>query len=258
MQTANDRNGGASPLEGAAARVQGAVSAVDAAFIGSARVIRAFFIALVAREHLLLLGPPGTAKSEITKALAATLKHRLWTYLLTKGTTPNALVGGLDLANFKATGEERRNPAGTMREAFIIFLDEVFKGSDFILNSLLTALNEREYHELGNVERLPLEVCIGASNELPGGATDRIDPTLDALYERFSLKFWIEDLSPANQDRLIDGFIDGTVGHVATHDPVTTDDVAVLRDHAKALPWSNAARVAMRTIRRDVGDVLRI
>ena len=78
----------------------------------------------------------------------------------------------------------RRITTGKLPEAHVAFLDEIFKANSAVLNSLLTALNERAFDNDGGRIAIPLETCVGASNELPEG------PELAALFDRFLLRFW--------------------------------------------------------------------
>src|SRR3970040_1136022 len=95
-------------------------------FIGKDEVIRLLLIAVVAGEHCVLLGPPGTAKSALIRSLSELLQAKYFEYLLTRFTEPNEIFGPVDIQAFRE-GVYRRNTAGMLPEAEIVFLDEIFK-----------------------------------------------------------------------------------------------------------------------------------
>lgn len=167
-------------------------SAVEIALRGSFAErdveIRGLILAALAREHLLLLGPPGTAKSLLAHAWCAVLTGAtFFQWLLTRFSAPEELFGPVTLSGLKED-RFRRATAGKLPEAHVAFLDEVFKGNGAVLNSLLTVLNERAFDNDGGRAPIPLETVVGASNELPEGGADG---PLAALYDRFLVRHWV-------------------------------------------------------------------
>src|SRR5579859_3856917 len=156
-------------------------------FLGKDEVIRLLCIAVLAGEHAVLIGPPGTAKSALLRTFARMLDAAYFEYLLTRFTEPNEIFGPVDIAAFRE-GKYQRRTEGMLPEAEIVFLDEVFKSNSAILNSLLTLLNERRYTSGGEVVRCPLLSAFGASNEVPS------DETLTAIYDRFILRIRSDNL----------------------------------------------------------------
>jgi MoxR-like ATPase len=138
-------------------------------------------LALVTREHCLLLGPPGTGKSELVARFADGVHASRFDYLLTRFTEPAELFGPIDLARFQS-GTYVVNTAGMLPEAQIAFLDEVFQASSAILNTLLSVVHERIFHNGAERTEVPLIALFGASNQLPD------DPTLRAFSDRFVLR----------------------------------------------------------------------
>lgn len=138
-------------------------------------------VSALAGEHVVLVGPPGTAKSALARTFARLCDAVYFEYLLTRFTEPNELFGPVDIAAFRE-GTYRRKTAGMLPEAEIVFLDEVFKSNSAILNSLLTLLNERRYVSGGVTIECPLITVIGASNEVPA------DADLAAIFDRFLLR----------------------------------------------------------------------
>jgi len=164
-----------------AARLQQAARFLDQNFLDKQEIIRLLTVSVIAGEHMILVGPPGTAKSALIRLFAQLIDARYFEYLLTRFTEPNELFGPVDMAAFRQ-GEYRRRVDGMLPEAEIVFMDEVFKANSAILNSLLTLLNERRYTNGPNVISCPLLSVFGASNEVPN------DDNLQALFDRFLLR----------------------------------------------------------------------
>lgn len=168
-------------------RLRSVAGSLERQFLGKDELIRLLLIAIVAGEHCVLLGPPGTAKSALIRSLAELVQARYFEYLLTRFTEPNELFGPVDIVAFRE-GIYRRNTAGMLPEAEIVFLDEAFKANSAILNALLTLLNERTVTSGGQVLQCPLISVFAASNEVPS------DETLNAVFDRFLLRVHSDNL----------------------------------------------------------------
>src|ERR1043166_2763111 len=131
-------------------RLRVLASTLERQFLGKDEIIRLLMIAVVAGEHCVLLGPPGTAKSALIRMFARLLQAQYFEYLLTRFTEPNEIFGPVDIAAFRE-GRYQRRIEGMLPQAEIVFLDEVFKSNSAILNALLTLLNERRYTSGGVV-----------------------------------------------------------------------------------------------------------
>lgn len=189
--------------------------------------------ALVAREHVLLVGPPGTAKSMISDAVADLVSGSRFSVLLTKFSTPEDVVGPVSVQQLKADRYVRVT-AGKLPEAEVAFIDEVFKASSAILNTLLKLLNERTFDAGdGVVRRCPLRVCLAASNEWPESREE-----LGALFDRFLFRKVVQPVrSQAGLHRLLFG----SVGGFSPSARLTAADVDAAAAEAEALPWSREA-----------------
>ncbi len=178
------------------AKLQKLRSDLQVRFPERREVIEGALAAVLAGEHVLLLGPPGTAKSALVRAIAQAFGGSYFERLLTKFSTPEELFGPISL---RALEQDRyqRVTAGKLPEAEFAFVDEVFKANSAILNSLLTAMNERLFHNDGTPTRMPLVALFGASNELPDGKE------LEALFDRFLLRFDVQYLLRASSFRAV-------------------------------------------------------
>lgn len=165
-------------------------------FVGRERAVRLLQLAVVCREHALLLGPTGTAKSELIAALARHIEARHFTYLLTRFTEPSEIFGALDFERFRE-GTYHVRTEGMLPRAELVFLDEVFQGSSAILNTLLTLLNERRYHNGAHAEQAPLITLLGATNDIPD------DPGLTAFSDRFLIRLQVEPVGGTDLERLL-------------------------------------------------------
>jgi MoxR-like ATPase len=159
-------------------------------FIGKNEIVDLLGITLLARENAFLLGPPGTAKSAIVRALSNGIEDgKNFEYLLTRFTEPNEIFGSFDIRKLK-DGELVTNTEAMMPEASMVFLDEIFNANSAILNSLLMALNEKIFRRGKETKKLPALMFVGASNILPE------DEALNALLDRFLIRVKCEYVDP--------------------------------------------------------------
>lgn len=175
-----------------AGKLQALRQFLKASFAERDAEIDGLLAALLAREHVLLLGPPGTAKTALAESLTRSIEGLSYFYwLMSRFTVPEELFGTFSIQGLKQD-KFVRITRGKLPEASIAFLDEVFKANSAILNALLTLINERKFHNGGAAEDCPLESLIGASNELPESKE------LDALYDRFLLRYWVSYIKDAS------------------------------------------------------------
>jgi MoxR-like ATPase len=170
-------------------------------FVGKDDIVDLMMLSIITREHLLLVGPPGTAKSELIKQFVLRLgAHKgsgeLFEYLLTRFTEPNEIFGPVSIEALKADRFTRKIEHA-LPVARVAFLDEVFKANSAILNALLTILNERFFFNGLEQVPVPLISVFGATNEVP----ERGD--LDALYDRFLLRVRTDNVEAPQMQELL-------------------------------------------------------
>lgn len=183
------------------AKILATFNSLNQGLVEREQILKVALLTMLAGENLLLVGPPGTAKSLIARRVAQALTpidqtHGYFEYLLTKFSTPEEIFGPLSIAALK-NDCVKRNTAGYLPSVRIAFLDEIFKASSSILNALLTILNERLYHNGAEPQKVPLQALIAASNELPTGQDE-----LNALYDRFLLRVFVDYVSLDNLPQL--------------------------------------------------------
>src|SRR5262245_37098055 len=183
--------------------------ALDERYLDKSELVRMLLVTLVAGEHMLIVGPPGTAKSALVRHLARLVDARYFEYLLTRFSEPNEIFGPIDIKAFREGTYVRRVEA-MLPDADIVFLDEIFKSNSAILNSLLSILNERRFFTGSASIQVPLSSLYGATNEIPN------DDALGAVFDRFLVRTLSDNLDSFHFHGLIErglrGEIEGLAG----------------------------------------------
>ncbi|UXX83800.1 AAA family ATPase [Roseovarius pelagicus] len=197
-------------------KVNAVASALNLRFYKMEDAIECLMIATMSGEAMVMIGPPGTAKSRLMRSFCNLLdlipdtaliggedkraeddpSHEAYfEYLLTQFTEPSELFGFYDLAALSKGMGLVRDDRNMMHKAQVVFLDEVFNASSAILNSLLTFMNERKFHDRGKVISTPLRLLVSATNHPPQ------DPTLGAVYDRFLLRCRVVNVANEGVDQ---------------------------------------------------------
>src|SRR5262245_48171251 len=178
------------------ARFQEAARLLNDAFLDKQEIVRLLLISAIAGEHMILVGPPGTAKSALIRSFAQLVDARYFEYLLTRFSEPNELFGPVDIRAFRE-GTYTRRTETMLPEAEIVFLDEIFRSNSAILNSLLTILNERRFSNGSKLIKVPLLSMFGATNEVPN------DENLAAIFDRFLIRAVSDNLDSYHFHNLV-------------------------------------------------------
>src|SRR4051794_8409313 len=191
-----------------AQKVRDVGRALDERYLDKSELIRMLLVTLVAGEHMLIVGPPGTAKSALVRHLARLVDARYFEYLLTRFSEPNEIFGPVDIKAFREGSYVRRVEA-MLPEAEIVFLDEIFKSNSAILNSLLSILNERQFFTGSASIKVPLCSLFGATNEVPN------DDALGAIFDRFLVRTLSDNLDSFHFHGLVERGIRSEIADIA-------------------------------------------
>jgi len=215
-----------------ATKIADATRALERGLVERETETRLLLLAACCGEHLLLLGPPGTAKSELGRRLSALCEGgSFFERLLTRFSVPEELFGPLSMKGLEKD-EYVRKIDGYLPTANVAFVDEIFKANSAILNSLLTILNERLFDNGSERVEVPLLCMVGASNELPESEE------LDALYDRFLLRSSVEQVSVGGLSELLslggEAAIGSKSGAASAEVSLKPEDFANIRYEAAA------------------------
>jgi MoxR-like ATPase len=195
-------------------------------FVAKQELIDLMLVAAVAQEPLLLVGPPGTAKSDLVlkfKDALGIAEEDYFEYMLTRFTEPSEIIGPIDINQLRE-GRYIRREQGKLPTARLAFLDEIFKSNSAILNILLTIINERKFYQDGVPQPVRLRVLFAATNDVPEQGE------LAALKDRFVLKAESRSVQDEHFTELIDAGLQAEVYRNLQQKPwveghATLDDV---------------------------------
>ncbi|WP_111976920.1 AAA family ATPase [Algibacillus agarilyticus] len=183
------------------ARIKNIVEHISTGMHEREDIISISLLGALSNQNTFLFGSPGTAKSLISRRIACAFKEPAYfEYLMNRFSTPEELFGPVSI---KALKEDKytRKTSNYLPKAEFAFLDEIWKSSPAILNSLLTMINEKTFKNGDVIENTPLKALIVASNETPEG-----NQGLDALYDRFIIRLMVAPIARKdNFENLING-----------------------------------------------------
>lgn len=204
-------------------------------------------LAALAGESILLLGPPGVAKSMVARRLKEAFKNaRSFEYLMSRFSTPDEIFGPVSIARLKESDKYERATEGFLPTADVVFLDEIWKAGPAIQNTLLTVMNEKLFRN-GNKEiHLPLKLLVAASNELPAKGEG-----LEALWDRFMIRVMCGCIRNEEvfRNMLCQSANTATKPTQSAPSPITAKEYAQWQKEAQGIPLSSALLDAISHIR---------
>ena len=212
--------------------------------------LRLGLLALLAGESLILLGPPGTAKSLVARRLkGALVGARAFEYLMGRFSTPEEIFGPLSIAGLRDRDVFERRTGGYLPEADVAFLDELWRASPPIQNTLLTILNEKRFRNGDHELAVPLKLLVAASNRAPSA-----EENAEAFWDRFVLRL---EVGPLATDEGFQALVTdtGDVYHTENiPDALTSGEWTALQTTIDAVALPDPVIAALSELRRTLGE----
>lgn len=208
--------------------------------------INGALLSILSGENILFLGPPGTGKTLLAEKICDSIEGGEFFYhLLTRFTTPDEIFGPLSIKALENDKFERKTE-DYLPSSHIALLDEIFKANSSILNSLLTLINERKFHNGSQVIDVPLLSVFGASNELP-----EEDENLEALYDRFLFRY---DVAYIQSKKNFKSLLYGDSEDFEPSVRITIDQIKMLQEKAHKRPVENDVDLIIFELRKQFNE----
>lgn len=213
-------------------------------------------LAAIAGESIILLGPPGVAKSMIGHKLKGAFENaKAFEYLMSRFSTPDEIFGPVSISKLKDNDKYERAIRGYLPDADVVFLDEIWKAGPAIQNTLLTVINEKVFRNGDTNIELPLKLLIAASNELPAQGEG-----LEALWDRFLIRVECRSISrPENFAKMLldetDEYQEVEVGQITSEEYEHWQrQIKIITVNDDVMKKLNAIRQALHYVRLSNGD----
>ena len=227
-------------------KISNLITAISRGLFEREHIVANVLLAVIAGQSVFLYGVPGTAKSLIARRISLAFKDaKHFEYLMQRFSTPDEVFGPVDIKELKE-GRYIRKIEGYLPSANFAFLDEIFKSSPAILNTLLTIINEKIFRNDGKDVKVPLHALIAASNETPAQGSG-----LEALYDRLNMRLLVEPLKEwENFKNLIEGKFEEA--NVSDDEKITLDELNLITNGAKTVKFSPQSLEIIKEIRENI------
>lgn len=202
------------------------------AFLERTDVIDGVIASVITEQNCFLFGAPGTGKSELVRQIANGFNGcKFFGYLLSPTTDPSELYGPVAVSKL-LEDEYTRDIKGYLPDSNIAFLDELFRGSSAVLNSLLQVLNERTFNNGKELVQTKIKSVVAATNSFPS------EESLQAFCDRFLFRPTIEGLKkPTSKRKLYDWALSGKRPEVSSE--LTIESLESLKQAANKVDASD-------------------
>ncbi len=208
-------------------------------------------LAALAGESVILLGPPGVAKSMVARQLKTAFSGaRSFEYLMSRFSTPDEIFGPVSIQKLKNSDTYERAVDGYLPTADVVFLDEIWKAGPAIQNTLLTVINEKLFRNGNRETHLPLKLLVAASNELPAKGEG-----LEALWDRFVIRIESRPIRQEKNFRAMLMEVKSEEGRVKNSNAISAEEYQEWTDRISGVGVSDEVLDAIASIRKSLRAV---
>jgi MoxR-like ATPase len=213
-------------------------ASLNESFLEREAVVDGLLASLITKQNAFLFGVPGTGKSELVRSVSNGFSNtKFFGYLLSPTTDPSELFGPVAVSKL-LKDEYVRDVEGYLPSSNVAFLDELFRGSSAVLNSLLTILNERTFNNGKETIKTPIQSIVAATNSFP------TEEALQAFCDRFLFRPTVELLSKPTSKKILDHWALGITPRPGVESSLSFADLEDLQKEAsEVMPSENFLEV---------------